>query len=531
MRPSGNLVLILKGALPKLSLQTFGKSIAMAHRTQRLIFQLGTNNWQSRQEFAPGSGILHEQHHDTYNAMDGVACYSVFPSRVQRLDRPDVRVFELSHDIPICESVSPVSSYRWHSMSAAEFKAYRTRLGDFVTTYINQVEEMHGRPFDLFIAHHAFLNPMVMGDVNRARVARGRPAVPMVTFVHGTALLMFKSEIAGDNPEYPLRFYPRWIEEGVFDAVSGVFVISDSQKESFLSVFEAFDPQKVFVTPNGINPVVFRVDKSLERDAVLAHFPTKPYEGSLERSIDIPPGFDRVVLFVGKFADIKRIDCLLHAAAAYEKIPGLRVATVIAGSGPIEAQKRYQDMAVRLGLSGVYFIGPQVQTALAELYNIADIGVFPTKFEAFGLVLLECLACGTPAIGTAAGGPLEFIDQTVGELVPDFERKTQFQAALGETIVRALVENWKRHKAEAAVEVASHYTLAAQCERILKAVAMLFPNVCKLSFGRAPFNIRTRFPDGRIQAGLRNPGADSAPLDPLCFLYYEWDFMSISPYA
>lgn len=445
----------------------------MANATQRLIFQLGTNNWQSSEEFAPGSGILHEQHHDTYNTMNGVACYSVFPSRVQRLDRPDVRVFELNHDIPICESVSPVSSYRWHSMSEEEFEAYRTRQCDFVTTYIDEVEEIHGKPFDLFIAHHSFLNPMVMGDVNRARAAQGRPIVPLVAFVHGTALLMYSSEIAGDNPEYPPRFYPRWIKEGVFDAVNGVFVISNSQKERFLSLFKAFDSQKVFVTPNGINPSIFRVDNTLKRDEVLARLPTKPYEGSIEKSRNIPTGYDRVVLFVGKFADIKRIDCLLHAAVNYEKIPGLRVATVIAGSGPIEEQKRYQDMAVKLGLTDVYFIGPQPQMALAELYNIADIGVFPTKFEAFGLVLLECLACGTPAIGTAAGGPLEFIDQTVGELVPDFESKEQFQEALGETIVRALVENWKLHKAEAAVEVASQYTLINQCNQILEGVATL----------------------------------------------------------
>jgi glycosyltransferase involved in cell wall biosynthesis len=446
----------------------------MANATQRLIFQLGTNNWQSSQEFAPGSGILHEQHHNTYNTMDGVASYSCFPSRVQRFDRPDVRVFELNHDIPICESVSPVSSYRWHSMSEEEFEAYRIRLCDFVTKYINEVEEMHSKPFDLFIAHHAFINPMVMGDVNRTRVAQGRPAVPLVAFIHGTALLMFRSEIAGDNPEYPMRFYPRWIDEGVFDAVDGVFVISNSQKERFLSVFETFDPQKVFVTPNGIDPSIFRVDPKLKHDEVLAHFSTKPYAGSIEESTYIPPGYDRVVLFVGKFADIKRIDCLLHAAVAYEKIPGLRVATVIAGSGPIEEQKRYQDMAVTLGLSRVYFIGPQVQTALSALYNIADIGVFPTKFEAFGLVLLECLACGTPAIGTAAGGPLEFIDQTVGELVPDFENNEQFQKALGETIIRALVEHWKLHKAEAAVKVASHYTLIAQCKRMLEAADALF---------------------------------------------------------
>ncbi|NNE92918.1 MAG: hypothetical protein HKN23_14840, partial [Verrucomicrobiales bacterium] len=121
---------------------------------ERMIFQLGTNNWQSEEEFAPGSGILHEQHHNAFNAMPGVQSYSVFPSRVQRFERPDVRVFELDHDIPICESVSPVSSYRWHSMSDEEFDAYRLRLRDFVIGFIDDVEAETGRTFDLFIAHH-----------------------------------------------------------------------------------------------------------------------------------------------------------------------------------------------------------------------------------------------------------------------------------------------------------------------------------------------------------------------------------------
>jgi hypothetical protein len=68
-------------------------------------------------------------------------------------------------------------------------------------------------------------------------------------------------------------------------------------------------------------------------------FPTTPYEGSTTTPSSIPSGFDRMVLFVGKFADIKRIDCLLRAAVIYEKgaaSAGLRVATIIAGSGPLE---------------------------------------------------------------------------------------------------------------------------------------------------------------------------------------------------
>jgi glycosyltransferase involved in cell wall biosynthesis len=440
--------------------------------TQRLIFQLGTNNWQSEEEFAPGSGILHAQLHATLNALDGVTCHSVFPSRVQRFDRPDVRVFELDHDIPICESVSPVSSYRWHSMSAEDFDAYCTRLIDFVTAYIDEVEADLGRPFDLFIAHHAFVNPLALVEVNRRRVAARRTAVPLMAFVHGTSLLMFAHELEGEHPEYPPRFHAKMLEARVFESVQGIFVISDSQKDRFLSIFRDYDAARVFVTPNGIDPAVFRVHPDLTRDGVLAQFPTAPYEGSTAQPVAIPEAHDRMVLFVGKFADIKRLDALLRAAVIYEAnaaAKGLSVATVIAGSGPLKEQRRYQDLAVSLGLEGAYFIGPEEQPALAMLYNVADVGVFPTKLEAFGLVFIECLACGTPVIGTAAGGPLEFVDDTVGALVPDVESDDAFAELLGATVTRALLEDWKTTKHDAALARAARYTLTAQCSAMLAA--------------------------------------------------------------
>ena len=94
------------------------------HMKKKILLQMGTNNWQRQGEFAPGSGILHEAHHLTYNQMSGVVCYSIYPSKLQTSDDPKVRIFKLDHDIPICESVSPVSTYRFHSMSEVEFQAY-----------------------------------------------------------------------------------------------------------------------------------------------------------------------------------------------------------------------------------------------------------------------------------------------------------------------------------------------------------------------------------------------------------------------
>ena len=158
-----------------------------------------------------------------------------------------------------------------------------------------------------------------MADVNIVRAERGQPIVPLVAFVHGTALLMFRHEMEGSDPDYPARFYPRWIRDRVFDDVRGVFVISNSQKERFLSIFSDYDPNRIFIAPNGIDPAVFHVDDTLKRDAVLSRFPTKPYEGSSAISSAIPTGYDRMVLFVGKFADIKRIDCLLRSRLCLRK--------------------------------------------------------------------------------------------------------------------------------------------------------------------------------------------------------------------
>ena len=118
------------------------------------------------------------------------------------------------------------------------------------------------------------------------------------------------------------------------------------------------------------------------------------------------------------------------------------------------ADARRRQSPVEDGLGGAYFVGPHGQPALAELYNVADVGVFPTKLEAFGLVYLECMACGTPVIGTAAGGPLEFVDERVGELVTDHESNEAFSVALAETVARALTEDWKSNKGGAAVALA-----------------------------------------------------------------------------
>lgn len=449
----------------------------------RLIFQLGTNNWQRGGEFAPGSGILHEAHHLALNALAGVRAYSMYPSRTQRFAADDVRVFELDHDIPIAESISPVSSYRWHGMSEEEVAAYRERLTDEVFAFLEEVEGQTGERFTLGVAHHAFMNTVVMRDVNRRRVAAGLPRMPLLCFVHGTELKMFVHEKSQDDPaDFPARFLPFMQQEKIFDhadpehGIDVVAAISAEQVEAFLAMFPEFPRDRVILSPNGYNQSFFNVkpDMYADRANVLAGYSTMPPDGYGEPEPVAPAdGFDAVVAFCGKFADWKRLDALLRAAAVYEK-DERRILTIVMGSGPHEAQAKMHDLAAELGLRRTYFLGPRPQDELAQLFNCADVGVFPSYREPFGLVFIECMACGTPVIGADSGGPRDFVTPEVGVLVPETDDRQELASSLVAAVDRALREDWKATKGPVAEAYANdNFSVVSQVDRLLHAVDRL----------------------------------------------------------
>ncbi len=145
--------------------------------------------------------------------------------------------------------------------------------------------------------------------------------------------------------------------------------------------------------------------------------------------------------FCGKFADWKRLDALLRAAAQYEQ-EERRIVTVVAGGGPEQQQQSIRDLVAELGLERVVFLGPRQQEDLATMFAAADVGVFPSYREPFGLVFLECMACGTPVIGADSGGPRDFVTPEVGVLVPETDDRAELADSLAAAVNRALDENW-----------------------------------------------------------------------------------------
>uniref|UniRef100_A0A0A9XGQ1 Putative glycosyltransferase ypjH n=1 Tax=Lygus hesperus TaxID=30085 RepID=A0A0A9XGQ1_LYGHE len=101
------------------------------------------------------------------------------------------------------------------------------------------------------------------------------------------------------------------------------------------------------------------------------------------------------------------------------------------------------------------------------MYTVADLGLFPSKDEPFGLVFIECMACGTPVIGAKSGGPLDFVTEDVGTLI-DEGTNDEVSKRVYEAVIRALNEDWKTSKGSKCKEYAmSKFSLNAQAETML----------------------------------------------------------------
>jgi rhamnosyl/mannosyltransferase len=115
---------------------------------------------------------------------------------------------------------------------------------------------------------------------------------------------------------------------------------------------------------------------------------------------------ERVVLFVGRFRQYKGLRVLLHAMAG---VPGT---LVLVGGGPEEPALRELQGALGLG-ERVRFVGDVDDETLSAHYAAADVCVLPSIFpsEAFGMVLVESMAAGTPVITTELGTGTSFANQ------------------------------------------------------------------------------------------------------------------------
>lgn len=114
-----------------------------------------------------------------------------------------------------------------------------------------------------------------------------------------------------------------------------------------------------------------------------------------------------IQLYAGRVAIEKNIEAFLDAAHAGSK--------VVVGDGPALAELAARYPAVR-------FLGRRDGSALAGCYAGADVFVFPSRTDTFGLVIIEALACGTPVAAFPVAGPIDIVTERCGALSEDLSR-------------------------------------------------------------------------------------------------------------
>lgn len=126
--------------------------------------------------------------------------------------------------------------------------------------------------------------------------------------------------------------------------------------------------------------------------------------GSLKQDLGIDEE-DKVLIHVSNFRNVKRVPDIIETFHRVQKHVPSKL--LLVGDGP-EMGRTVQQVK-ELGLEQhVLFLGKRDN--LTELYNISDIKLLMSEKEAFGLVLLEAMACGVPCIGTNIGGIPEIIE-------------------------------------------------------------------------------------------------------------------------
>jgi glycosyltransferase involved in cell wall biosynthesis len=360
-----------------------------------------------------------------------------------------------------------------------------------VAAWARELEAAGAAQADVLHLHH--LTPL-----NEA-AARVAPGVPIVSHLHGTELLMLEAIAA--HPPGHWAHGERWRERLCrWAKASDRLVVAPGNRERAVELL-GLSPRHFVVLPNGFDPKAFR-PMDVDRPAIWRRTlvdqprawrpgqePGAVHYGERElAAIDRGP----VILYVGRFTEIKRLSLLLEAFADARSRMDPPATLILVGGHPGEWEGEHPADAIeRLGLDDSAFLaGWHDQSELPQLLAAADLLVLPSARESFGQVIVEAMACGVPAIAAASLGPANIIrDGETGWLFDVDDR-----AALIDALVDAVNDPAQRARRARSgiVDVAERFTwpaLGARLEGIL---------------GRSVARRRTGTPEG---AGYRVPTA------------------------
>ncbi len=204
----------------------------------------------------------------------------------------------------------------------------------------------------------------------------------------------------------------------------------------------------------------------------LQRFRPAPDREAVRRRLSLPAG-GPILLTVRRLAPRMGLEDLLGACAL---LADLAPWLVVVGQGPLAPS--LQRTAETLGVAArTRFAGAVAPENLPDYYQAADVFVLPTlTLEAFGLVTLEALACGTPVVATRAGANPELLAPLDPELLVPMSDPAALAQALRSLLQRGPALDSLRAKCRSYVESTFSWertaqSLAQNCREVLDARA------------------------------------------------------------
>jgi glycosyltransferase involved in cell wall biosynthesis len=337
-----------------------------------------------------------------------------------------------------------------------------------VATWHDALKRAGAADADLLHLHH--LTPMHEAAI------RFFPDVPRVGHLHGTELLMLGAIANGPPAEWHHAAEWRDRMRGWARASQRLFVLSPDAAERVPGLL-GVEPKRVFPSPNGFDPVLFDRRPLTGEDRValwrewLVEEPRGWREGGEPGSIayeesDLDAFREGpVLLYVGRYTDVKRIPLLIRAYARARERFAVRAPLVLLGGYPGEFEGEHPQRVIeQTGARDVFLAGWRGHDDLPTGLNAADVVVLPSVHEQFGQVLIEGMACGLPVIAVNNHGPATIVDdEETGLLVPPDD-----EDAMVEALVRMFSDGVARRRmGETAYERSrSLYSWPALAQRV-----------------------------------------------------------------
>ena len=232
--------------------------------------------------------------------------------------------------------------------------------------------------------------------------------------------------------------------------VDRFIAVSAATRQEYVA--HGFDGGRIDVVHNGIDP---------------ARFPFGTPERRAAARAALGLGDQFTVLFVGRLDHAKGLETLLDAWAALGLGPD-QGRLVLAGEArnhrsPAEAEAYVASLRARAPAETCLWLGRRDD--VAPLYHAADVVALPSVFpEPFGRVLVEGMACGRPAVGSAVGGVPEILTGELAAGVVPPSDPAAFAAALGR------LRGWRERDPGLAERCRAHVERGFTLERTVEGV-------------------------------------------------------------